>query len=58
MGDCDSSDFDVLTVKESEPTPPPSSTGFTNKRKTRWDSLIQLGEIIWLLPSLSKAENV
>lgn len=52
MGDCDSSDFDVITVKESETTPPPSRTGLTNIRKARWDSLVKLGEVIWLLPSL------
>jgi len=55
MGDCDSSDFDVITVKESETTPPPIRTGFTNRRETRWDSLIKLGEVIWLLPSLGEA---
>mgnify|MGYP001177786502 CR=1 FL=1 len=55
MGDCDSSDFDFITVKESEAAPPPSSTGFTNKRITRWHSLIKLGEVVWLLPGLSKA---
>ena len=39
MGDCDSSDFDVITVEESEAAPPPSSTGFTNIRKAslRWE---------------------
>ena len=58
MGDCDSGDFDVITVEESEATPPPSDPGFTNKRKTWWDSLIKMGVIIWLLPGLSEAENV
>ncbi|XP_059183376.1 NLR family CARD domain-containing protein 3-like [Centropristis striata] len=58
MGDCDSSDFDVIPVQESEATPPPSSTGFTNKRKTRWDSLIEMGEVVWLLPGFSETENV
>ena len=58
MGDCDNSDFNVISVEESEATPPPSITGFTNKRKSQWDSLIKMGEVIWLLPGLSETENV
>jgi hypothetical protein len=39
-GDCDSGDFDVITMEESKATPPPINPGFTNKRKTWWDSFI------------------
>jgi hypothetical protein len=33
MGDCDSSDFDVITVEESEATPIPVAQGLLIKEK-------------------------
>lgn len=44
MGDSDSVDFDILTIKHSKATPPPGNLGFTNVGKAWWDSFIKQGE--------------